>query len=44
MPTAHFEIPSHSIDDVIAVETNFHGLPSTIGETDEVALTYVGAA
>jgi hypothetical protein len=44
MPTAHFEIPAHSIDDVIAVETNFHGLPSTIGETDEVTLTYVGAA
>jgi len=42
--TAHVEIPSHSIEDVITLETNFQALPSTISETDEVALTYVGAA
>ena len=44
MPTAHFEIPSHSIEDVISLETNFHALPSTISGTNELALKYVGAA
>ena len=43
MDTAHFEIPTHNIEDVIAVETNFHGLPSTIDATNELALKYVGA-
>ena len=44
MPTAHIDIPTHSIEDVIALETNFNALPSSIELTDEVALTYVGAA
>ena len=39
----HLEVPTHSIDDVISIETNFHALPSTISETDEVVITYVGA-
>jgi len=43
MDTAHFEIPTHNIEDVIAVETNFHGLPSSIDGTDELAIKYVGA-
>lgn len=43
MAQAHFEIPSHSIDDVISMETNFHGLPATISDTDELTLKYVGA-
>jgi len=43
MDSAHFEIPTHNIEDVIAVETNFHGLPSTIDATNELALKYVGA-
>ena len=38
----HLEIPSHSIDDVISLETNFHGLGSSIGEADEITLKYVG--
>jgi len=42
-PTAHIEIPTHSIEDVISVETNFHALPSDISDTDEATLTYVGA-
>jgi len=42
-PTTHVEIPAHSIEDVITVETNFQALPSTISETDELDLTYVGA-
>ena len=43
MPTAHFEIPSHSIEDVIALETTFQALPSTIGGTNETTLNYRGA-
>lgn len=38
--TAHIEIPTHSIEDVISLETNFQALPSTIDETDELVLTY----
>ena len=40
MSTAHIEIPTHSIEDVISLETNFQALPSTIDGTNELALTY----
>jgi len=40
MPTCHIEIPTHSVEDVIALETNFQALPSTISGADEVSLTY----
>ena len=43
MPTCHLEVPTHSIDDVISVEVNFHALPSTIEGTNEMTITYVGA-
>ena len=43
-PTAHFEIPTHSVEDVISLETTFQALPSTIDNTNEVTLKYVGAA
>jgi hypothetical protein len=39
-PTAHVEIPTHSIEDVISLETNFMALPSTIDGTNEVSITY----
>ena len=39
-PEAHLEIPSHSIEDVISLETNFMALPSTISGTDELSMTY----
>ncbi len=42
LPTAHLEVPSHSIEDVISLETNFHGLGSGVGEADEVTLKYIG--
>ena len=42
MPTAHLEVPSHSIEDVISLETNFHGLGTGVGEGDEVTLKYIG--
>ena len=42
LPIAHFEIPSHSIEDVISLETNFHGLGSGVGEGDEATIKYIG--
>ena len=39
-PTAHLEIPTHSIEDVISLETNFQALPSTIDGTNEITLGY----
>ena len=42
IPTAHLEIPSHSIEDVISLETNFHGLGTGVGEGDEATLKYIG--
>lgn len=40
---AMLEIPSHSVDEVVSVEVNFHGLPSDIANTDEVTISYIGA-
>ena len=40
MPTCHLEIPTHSIEDVISVETSFNALPSTIDGTNEATITY----
>jgi len=38
MPTAHLEVPTHSIDEVISLETNFHALPSDFDSTDEISV------
>ena len=43
MAQCHLEVPSHSIEDVISLETNFHALPSSIDGTDELTIKYVGA-
>ena len=40
MATSHVEIPTHSIEDVISLETNFQALPSTIDGTNELTLKY----
>ena len=40
MPQCHLELPTHSIEDVISVETNFHALPSNIMSTDEATIEY----
>ena len=40
MPTCHIDIPTHSIEDVISLETSFNALPSTIDGTNEMSLTY----
>lgn len=42
MSNCHLEVPSHSIEDVISLETNFHALPSTISGTDELTILYKG--
>lgn len=38
--SAHIEIPTHSIEDVISLETNFQALPSEIASTNEMTLKY----
>lgn len=42
MTNVHLELPTHSIEDLISVETNFHALPSTISGTDEATIKYIG--
>ena len=51
VPAAHLEVPVHSVDDVISMEINFHGLPSSgsastlvqsISQANESKLTYKG--
>lgn len=35
-PSAHIEVPSHQIEDVISLETNFQALPTDFGTADEI--------
>ena len=47
LPRAHLEVPQHSVDDIVSVDVNFHGLPATVdpGSTAgnyEISLKYVG--
>ena len=43
MPTCHLEVPTHSIEEVISLETNFHALPSDFDSTDEISVfTFTG--
>lgn len=35
-PTAHIEVPTHSVEDVISLETNFTALPTDFGSADEI--------
>jgi len=37
MPTCHLEVPTHSIEEVISMETNFHALPSDFDSTNEIS-------
>tara|TARA_Y100000748_G_C15502026_1_gene490496 strand:+ start:81 stop:1793 length:1713 start_codon:yes stop_codon:yes gene_type:complete len=40
-PTAHITVPTHQIEDVISLETNFEALPTDFGTADEItSLTY----
>jgi hypothetical protein len=40
LPQCHLEVPQHSIEDVISLDTTFHALPSTVSETDEAIIVY----
>jgi hypothetical protein len=46
IPKAHLELPTHSIEDVISLDVNFHGLPKDISDSaiasgeSEVVVTY----
>jgi len=42
LPACHLEIPSHSIDDVISIETTFSALPTSITSADEATIQYKG--
>jgi hypothetical protein len=47
MPNCHLELPTHSFDDVISVDVNFHALPANIdpgstADNYEVKVTYTG--
>ena len=44
LPTCHLEVPTHSIEDVISLEVNFHALPTTINNADEATIVYKGLA
>jgi len=35
-PTAHIEVPTHSVEDIISLETNFTALPTDFGSADEI--------
>ena len=43
MTACHLEVPTHSMDEIISLETNFHALGTDIQSADEIALKYVGA-
>lgn len=49
VPKAHLELPSHSIEDVISVDVNFHGLATDLtssteaNATNEVKVTYAAS-
>ena len=38
----HLEVPTHSIDDIISLETNFHALPTSVDAKDEIDLVFFG--
>ena len=42
LDNCHLEVPTHSIDDIISLETNFHALPTSVDAKDEVDLVFVG--
>lgn len=45
MNNTHIEVPVHQVEDVIAVETTFQGLPSSISDMDEIeSVTYKSRA
>ena len=42
LDNCHLEVPTHSIDDIISLETNFHALPTSVDAKDEIDLVFFG--
>tara|TARA_B100000085_G_scaffold278028_1_gene299216 strand:+ start:518 stop:1861 length:1344 start_codon:yes stop_codon:yes gene_type:complete len=42
-PMCHIDIPAHSIEDIISLETNFHALPTSLTSADDFSIVYKGA-
>ena len=42
--SCHVDIPTHSIEDIVTLETTFMALPTTIELADEVTMVYKGPA
>ena len=42
LPTCHLEVPTHSIDDIVSLETTFHALPTSVDGTDEATFEFKG--
>ena len=42
LDNCHLEVPTHSIDDIISLETNFHALPTSVDTKDEIDLVFFG--
>jgi len=42
LDNCHLEVPTHSIDDIVSLETTFHALPTSIDAVDEIDLIFVG--
>jgi hypothetical protein len=42
LPTCHLEVPTHSIDDIVSLETTFHALPTSVDATDEATIEFKG--
>ena len=46
VPNCHLELPTHTIEDVIGVDVNFHALPADLSSAtasdsaNEITLTY----
>lgn len=42
IPQCHIEVPNHSIEDVISIETNFSAYTTNFAVADEVSIEYYG--
>ena len=38
----HLEVPTHSIDDIISMDTTFHALPTSVDAVDEIDFIFIG--
>ena len=42
LDNCHLEVPTHSIEDIVTLDTSFHALPTSVDATDEIDLIFVG--